>query len=46
MTHFTHIAHRVRRIWGELAYAQKRTLELRTGLDLGARGDSGLPRAA
>jgi hypothetical protein len=37
---------RAREIWAELDYAQRRLLEIRTGLPLGARGDSGPPRAA
>ncbi len=35
---------RVREIWAELDYAQRRLLEIRTGLDLGARRDYGPPR--
>ena len=38
------IVHRIGEIWSELAYAQRRSLELRTGLSLGARGDSRPPR--
>jgi hypothetical protein len=37
---------RVRQVWAELDYAQRRLLEMRTGLDLGARRDFGPPRAA
>ncbi len=38
---------RVREIWAELDYAQRRLLEIRTGLPLGdAREDFGPPRAA
>ena len=35
---------RIRAIWSELAYAQRRLLEIRTGLSLGAREDFGPPR--
>jgi hypothetical protein len=37
---------RVREIWAELDYAQRRLLEIRTGLALGAREDFGPPRSA
>jgi hypothetical protein len=36
---------RIKDIWSELDYAQRRLLEIRTGLPLGARDDSGLPRS-
>ena len=35
---------RAREIWAEMDYAQRRLLEIRTGLDLGAREDYGPPR--
>ncbi len=35
---------RIREVWAELDYAQRRLLELRTGLSLGAREDFGPPR--
>jgi hypothetical protein len=35
---------RVRAVRSELAYAQRRLLEIRTGVSLGARGDLGPPR--
>lgn len=40
----SHFIARVRAIWSELAYAQRRALEIRTGLSLGAREDFGPPR--
>ena len=39
-----HFIARVKEIWAELDYAQRRLLEIRTGLPMGA-GDSGLPRS-
>ena len=36
---------RIREIWAELDYAQRRLLEIRTGLPLGAREDFGPPRS-
>jgi hypothetical protein len=35
---------RIRATWAEMDYAQRRLLEIRTGLDLGARRDYGPPR--
>jgi hypothetical protein len=35
---------RIREVWAELDYAQRRLLEIRTGLPLGAREDFGPPR--
>jgi hypothetical protein len=35
---------RVRATWAEMDYAQRRLLEIRTGLDLGARRDYPPPR--
>jgi hypothetical protein len=36
---------RVRNTWAELDYAQRRLLEIRTGLELGTRRDFGPPRS-
>ena len=38
------LTRRAREIWAELDYAQRRLLEIRTGLSLGAREDFGPPR--
>jgi hypothetical protein len=38
------LLHRIKDIWSELDYAQRRLTEMRTGLSLGARGDSRPPR--
>jgi hypothetical protein len=42
----TRFAARARKIWSELDYAQRRLLEIRTGLSFGAREDSGPPRSS
>jgi hypothetical protein len=42
--HFSRFIARVKAVLAELGYAQRRLLEIRTGLALGAREDFGPPR--
>ncbi len=40
-----HLIRRVRRVLGELDYAQRRSLELRTGVPFTVRGEDAVTRA-
>lgn len=38
------LVNRIKRVSAEMGYAQRRLLEIRTGVSFGAREDSGPPR--